>query len=213
MVGFLMQKITMTSLCDKNNNDQIVPVLILKTNSITCLQKIENNGKYVVFLGFFNIEPKDFRKFSKSFLNSNYRTPTNKPRFVRQFKVTKEVFDKFEIGKNVNISDFINVGQKVKISGRVKGRGFTGGMKRHNFSGQPASHGISISHRSIGSTGSRKPRRVIKGRKMPGHYGTHVVTHFGIKVVEIRENNIVIIKGNNVPGCNGSVVMIHSTNF
>lgn len=213
MVGFLMQKITMTSLANKDNNDEILPVLILKTGSITCLQKIEKDGIYTVFLGFFDIETKDLRKFNSSFLNGNYQMKNVKKRFIRQFKVTKEVFVKFEIGKNVSISDFISTGQKIKVTGRVKGRGFTGGMKRHNFSGQPASHGISISHRSIGSTGSRKPRRVIPGSKMPGHYGTHQVTHFGIKVVSIATDNTVILKANNVPGFNGSIVMIHSSNF
>ena len=81
-------------------------------------------------------------------------------------------------------------------------------MKRHGFAGQPASHGISLTHRSHGSTGSRKPRRVIKGRKMAGHMGDRRVTTMNLLIVKIIDKNTIAVKGA-IPGSNRSMVMIN----
>ncbi|WCR54538.1 MAG: 50S ribosomal protein L3 [Wolbachia endosymbiont of Ctenocephalides orientis wCori] len=114
-----------------------------------------------------------------------------------------------ECGKKVGINHFI-VGQYLDITGTSIGKGFAGVMKRHNFSGMGASHGVSIAHRSQGSTGQcQDPGRVFKGKKMAGHLGNARVTVQNMKILSIDyENNIIAVKGNNVPGFKNSCVFV-----
>lgn len=114
-----------------------------------------------------------------------------------------------ECGKKVLINHFV-VGQYLDITGYSIGKGFAGVMKRHNFSGMRASHGVSIAHRSQGSTGQcQDPGRVFKGKKMAGHLGSSRVTVQNIKVLSIDcGNNIIAVKGNNIPGFKSSYVFV-----
>ncbi len=114
-----------------------------------------------------------------------------------------------ECGKEVGINHFV-VGQYLDITGYSKGKGFAGVMKRHNFSGLRASHGVSIAHRSQGSTGQcQDPGRVFKGKKMAGHLGNSRVTVQNIKILSVDPvNNIIAVKGNNIPGFSGSYVFV-----
>ncbi|OEY86797.1 50S ribosomal protein L3 [Wolbachia pipientis] len=114
-----------------------------------------------------------------------------------------------ECGKKISIEHFV-VGQYIDITGYSKGKGFAGVMKRHNFSGLRASHGVSIAHRSQGSTGQcQDPGRVFKGKKMAGHLGNSRVTVQNIKILSIDyENNFIVVKGNNIPGFKGSYVFV-----
>lgn len=202
-----MQKILMTSKLNDDGN--IVPVSILQTQDVICLKKIiDENQVYRVIVGFFKLDDNKQKRFNKSFLNGSYQSKDEKRRFIREFITTKEKFNKLEELKEISIADFIEVNKKIKVTGLVKGCGFTGAMKRHGFAGQPASHGISLAHRSLGSTGSRKPRRVMKGRKMAGRYGGHQVTLSGINVEKIIDKNTIVIKGS-VPGSSGSFVIIN----
>ena len=101
------------------------------------------------------------------------------------------------------------VGQLVDVCGETKGKGFAGGMKRWNFRGLEASHGVSVSHRSIGSTGNRQdPGKTFKNKKMPGHLGQERVTTLNVEVAGVdTERGLVMIKGA-VPGSKGSYVMV-----
>ncbi|MDD9331757.1 MAG: 50S ribosomal protein L3 [Wolbachia sp.] len=114
-----------------------------------------------------------------------------------------------ECGKKVGVNHFV-VGQYLDITGHSIGKGFAGVMKRHNFSGLGASHGVSIAHRSQGSTGQcQDPGRVFKGKKMAGHLGDSRVTVQNMKILSIDyENSIVAVKGNNVPGFKNSFVFV-----
>jgi large subunit ribosomal protein L3 len=114
-----------------------------------------------------------------------------------------------ECGKKIGINHFV-VGQYLDITGNSKGKGFAGVMKRHNFSGLRASHGVSIAHRSQGSTGQcQDPGRVFKGKKMAGHLGDSRVTVQNIKILLVDpQSNIIVVKGNNIPGFNGSYVFV-----
>ena len=106
-----------------------------------------------------------------------------------------------------NVSNF-KEGEKVKISGISKGKGFQGAVKRWGFAGRGASHGVKHEHRKIGSVGSSFPQRVIKGKKMPGRMGNKRVTIRNLKIVKIdTENNLLAVKGA-VPGRRGAVVEI-----
>lgn len=130
------------------------------------------------------------------------------PFIVREFRVTHPQGMDIPIGTQIHANHFL-VGQNVDIAGISKGKGFQGGMKRHNFKGLPASHGVSKSHRSIGSTGScQDPGRVFKGKKMPGRMGCDRVTVQNLKVVKIdRGRDLLFVKGP-IPGNKGCFVEI-----
>jgi len=134
----------------------------------------------------------------------------NPPYIVREFRVsTTEAMP--EPGTRIHARHFIP-GQNVDISGISKGKGFQGGMKRHGFSGMPATHGVSKSHRAIGSTGQcQDPGRVFKGKKMPGRMGTDRVTVQNLRVVKIdRGRDLIYVKGA-VPGNKGAFVEIRDS--
>ena len=116
-----------------------------------------------------------------------------------------------KIGDSVGVDNF-NEGQFVDISGSSIGKGFAGGMKRHNFSGNRATHGVSISHRSHGSTGQRQdPGKVFKGKKMAGHMGDKIRTIQNIEVIKSdKENNLLYLKGS-IPGSKNTEVLIRKS--
>jgi len=118
--------------------------------------------------------------------------------------------DKSELVAGAELKvDLFKVGEKVDVTGTTMGKGYAGGMKRHGFGGLPATHGVSVSHRSIGSIGNRQtPGRVFKGRRMSGHMGVDRVTTENLKVVEIDiARNLILIRGA-VPGTEGGQVII-----
>ncbi|MBQ7029887.1 MAG: 50S ribosomal protein L3, partial [Thermoguttaceae bacterium] len=130
-------------------------------------------------------------------------------RFIREFRVPVEGF---EVGQNYDVEVFNDV-VAVDVTARSKGRGYAGAMKRHNFSGQRATHGVKKCHRHLGSTGcSAYPSRTPKGKRMPGRYGNAKCTVRNQKVVVVdKENNLLVIRGA-VPGPIGSYVAIRPTN-
>ncbi|WP_442512205.1 50S ribosomal protein L3 [Novipirellula sp. SH528] len=129
-------------------------------------------------------------------------------RFVREFRGESDL----EVGATVTVDQFAEV-KKVDVTGTSKGRGFAGVMKRHNFSGQRASHGVKKCHRYAGSTGcSAAPSRVFKGLAMAGQYGNTKTTVRNLELVRIDgENNLLLIRGA-VPGPNGGFVSVRQTN-
>jgi large subunit ribosomal protein L3 len=132
-------------------------------------------------------------------------------RYVREFRTDGENAS-YEVGQTLTVNALAEC-KFVDVIGTVKGRGFTGAMKKYNFSGLCASHGVKKVHRSMGSTGQRQdPGRVFKGQKMPGHWGDERVTVRHLKVVRIDEqNNLILVRGA-VPGYNGAYVMVRETN-
>ncbi|TWT73903.1 50S ribosomal protein L3 [Allorhodopirellula solitaria] len=129
-------------------------------------------------------------------------------RFVREFRGPVNA----TVGDALTVEQFTDV-KNVDVTGTSKGRGFSGVMKRHNFAGQRASHGVKKCHRHAGGTGmSASPSRVFKGKKMPGQYGNSRVTTRNLQVVSIdTENNLLLVRGA-VPGPNGGFVSIRQTN-
>lgn len=130
------------------------------------------------------------------------------PRFVREFRIEDESVSK--IGEKVE-ADVFKVGDKVKVTGTTKGRGFAGVIKRYNFKGGPRTHGQSNKERSPGSIGGgTRPGRVFKGKRMPGHMGVNTRTVANLEIVRIdKENSIIAIKGA-LPGSRNSLVKIVS---
>ena len=127
-------------------------------------------------------------------------------KIIKEFRVHPD--NSLEIGSSLKVSHF-KLDQFVDVTSTSIGKGFAGAMKRHNFGGLRASHGVSISHRSHGSTGQNQdPGKVFKGKKMAGHMGSKKVTIQNLKVVEVDiENQLLILKGS-VPGKKNSTIFI-----
>ena len=133
-------------------------------------------------------------------------------RWLREFKgqISSPSEDGgYKKGDTITVAVF-QEGDKVKISGISKGKGFQGGVKRWGFSGRNATHGVKHEHRTLGSVGATYPERVIKGKKMPGRTGLERVTVKNLKIVKVdTENNLIAVRGA-VPGSKGTVVEIRS---
>ncbi|WP_230659244.1 50S ribosomal protein L3 [Psychrobacter sp. I-STPA10] len=129
-------------------------------------------------------------------------------RGVWEFRVDESELEGREVGGEI-LADLFETGQLVDVTGQSKGKGFQGGVKRHNFSMQDATHGNSVSHRVLGSTGQNQtPGRVFKGKKMPGQMGNKRVTVQGLEVVSVdAEKGLLVIKGA-IPGANGGDVIV-----
>ena len=147
-------------------------------------------------------------RLSKSYL----RLPVLVHALGKEYKNIKEYREAesaLNIGDEINVSAFAE-GDLVKISGISKGKGFQGGVKRHGFHGRRATHGVKHEHRTIGSTGSRFPQHVIKGRKMPGRMGYERTTVKGLKIMKVdKDSNLLVLKGA-VPGRTGALLEIRA---
>ena len=192
MKFILGTKVKMSQIFDEEGN--IVPMTLIQAGPCKVLQvKTAEKDKYdAVELGFVK-KTKKAKKTEKG----------------KEYKYKKE----FKNGENMKVGDEINVslfqeGDKVKISGFSKGKGFQGGVKRWGFSGRGSSHGVKHEHRTLGSTGTSFPERVIKGRKMPGRTGNQRISVKNLKIVRVdKENNILAVRGA-VPGRRGTLLEI-----
>lgn len=195
MKFILGQKIGMSQLFDKDG--KVIPVTLILGGPCFVLQKKtkEKDGYQAVQIGFLKIEKKN--KIKKTMKGKEYK-------YIKEERLTN---NNSEIGDEINVSIF-NEGDKIKVSGISKGKGFQGGVKRHGFSGRNATHGVKHEHRTIGSTGCRFPQRVIKGRKMPGRMGYERISVKNLKIAKIdKENNLLMVKGA-IPGHKGTLLEI-----
>jgi large subunit ribosomal protein L3 len=223
--GLLGQKVGMTQIYTENG--EVVPVTVLKAGPCDVLQvkSLDSDGYEAVQLGFLD-KPRRLASRSERGHVANLESKRQKVRatagipavakascepksFVREFAGP---VDGVEVGQELSVGVFEDI-KAVDVTGISKGRGFAGVMKRHNFSGQRASHGVKKCHRHMGGTGcSAYPSRTIKGKKMPGHYGAAQKTSRNLKVVKIDvENNLLLVRGA-VPGPNGGFLVIRQTN-
>ena len=201
--GVLARKIGMTRVYTPNREHNSVTVLQLPSSIVIGHRKTEVDGYNALILGFEKVNPKYLKKPQKEFFSKIKQEPLKK---VKEFRVSEENF--VEKGKSIISSHFV-VGQYVDVRSDSIGKGFAGAMKRHNFAGLRASHGVSISHRSHGSTGnSQDPGRVWKGKKMAGQMGNKKITIQSLEVVSIdEERSLILVKGG-VPGSIGGWVEI-----
>ena len=190
-----------------NEDGSVIPVTIVKIDEciVSNIKTKDKDGYNAVQLTSIenNLKLQNVNKPQrKIFSNINIKPK----RVLKEFRVIKE--NLLEIGTKLNINHF-KKNQIVDVTGISIGKGFAGAMKRHNFSGLRASHGVSVSHRSHGSTGnSQDPGRVFKGKKMAGHMGAKKVTKQNLKIIDIDENNkLLSIKGS-LPGKKNSFVFI-----
>ena len=201
--GVLARKVGMTRVYTPNREHNSVTVLKLPSSIVIGHRKTEVDGYNALILGFEKVNPKYLKKPQKEFFSKIKQEPLKK---VKEFRISEENF--VEKGKSIISSHFV-VGQYVDIRSDSIGKGFAGAMKRHNFAGLRASHGVSISHRSHGSTGnSQDPGRVWKGKKMAGQMGNRKITIQSLEVVSIdEERSLILVKGG-VPGSIGGWVEI-----
>lgn len=201
--GLIAQKVGMTRIFTKDGTHVPVTVLKVDTCQVVSTRSVEQDGYVAVQLGAGAAKVKNVAKPVRGQFAKAKVEPKKK---VVEFRVAPE--NVLEVGAELSAAHFIP-GQFVDITGTTIGKGFAGVMKRHNFRGLEATHGVSVSHRSHGSTGQRQdPGRVFKGKKMAGHMGDVQVTTQNLKVVSTdAERGLILIKGS-VPGAEGSWVLV-----
>ncbi len=224
-IGLLGRKVGMTQIYDPGGN--VIPVTVIQAGPCHILQlkTTDRDGYEAVQLGYLDRRRRLASRSQRGHvakLDSKRQKaraaagipPTPKPncepkRFIREFRIPTEGY---EVGQELRVDVFCEVAA-VDVVGTSKGRGTAGVMKRHNYRGQRASHGVKKVHRHMGGTGcSATPSRVFKGKKMAGHYGAARCTVRNLRLVQIDvENDLLLVRGA-VPGPNGGYVIVRPTN-
>ncbi len=203
--GIIATKIGNSSYYSTEGNSTEVTVLKVDQCIVSNIKTIEKDGYNAVQLVSIDAN-ENLKKVNKPQRKIFTNLKINPKKIIKEFRVDKD--NLLDIGSILNVDHF-KKDQFVDVSGYSIGKGFAGVMKRHNFGGLRASHGVSISHRSHGSTGQNQdPGRVFKGKKMAGRMGFKKVTKQNLKIVDIdQKNNLLIIKGS-IPGKKHSVIYL-----
>ena len=224
-IGILGRKVGMTQVYSEDG--RVVPVTIIEAGPCHVLQirTVDCDGYEAVQLGFLDksrrranrserghvakLDSKRSKAQAKAGVTPRPKANCEPKRYVREIRGS--VGD-LEVGAEITVKAFADVAA-VDVIGTSKGRGFAGAMKRHNFAGQRASHGVKKCHRHLGGTGcAASPSRLFKGVRMPGQYGAARSTVRNQRLVSIDpENNLLVIRGG-VPGANGRYVLVQATN-
>ncbi len=224
-IGILGRKVGMTQLY--NEAGEVVPVTVIKAGPCDVLQvrTVERDGYEAIQLGFDDkprrlatrsvrghvakLESKRSKKRSSAGVELLPKAGCEPKRFIREIRGP---VGELAVGGQVKVDALASI-TAVDVTGISKGRGFSGAIKRHNFSGQRATHGVKKCHRALGGTGaSAFPSRVVKGKRMPGQYGNATMTVRNQQIIKLdSENNLLLIRGA-VPGPNGGYVVVRETN-
>jgi large subunit ribosomal protein L3 len=201
--GLIAQKLGMTRIFNDEGNH--VPVTVLKVDNcqVVAVRTQEKDGYTAVQLGVGAAKVKNVGKAMRGHFAKAKVEPK---RWVVEFRVPQDAL--IDVGAELSAEHFV-AGQFVDVVGTTIGKGFAGGMKRHHFGGLRATHGVSVSHRSLGSTGQRQdPGKTFKGKKMAGHLGDVRVTTQNLRIVSTDvERGLIMIRGA-VPGSDGGYVLI-----
>jgi large subunit ribosomal protein L3 len=204
--GVIVKKLGMSS-CFSESGDK-VPVTLLQMQDCQVVSHVTKakNGYDALVIGSEDIS---LNKVSKPMKTVFANAKVKPKRFLREFRINSNAF--IDIGVDLDVKHFVE-GQLVDVSGVSVGKGFAGGMKRHNFRGLEATHGVSVSHRSHGSTGGcQDPGRVFKNKRMAGHMGDVMVTKQNLKVMSLdSEAGLIIVMGS-VPGSTGAMLTIRDS--
>ena len=203
MRGLIGKKIGMTRVF--NSAGRSIPVTVLEVGpcNVTQIKTVKKDGYDAVQLGFLELKKKHTTKPLEGHFKKNNVMPT---KVLAEFKSVPD-FD-YKLGQIFNVSLF-NEGDFVAVSGKSKGRGFSGTIKKYSFSTQRKTHGQGDTHRHVGSIGAASdPSRVFPGKKMPGRYGNKTVSVEGLEVIRVNESkNQLLVKGS-VPGASNGIVYI-----
>ena len=201
------KKLGMTQIFTEEG--QVVPVTVVESGNNVVVQNktVENDGYNAIQIGFGAIKESKVNSPMKGHFAKAGVAPV---KFVREMRL--ENASEYNVGDTIGV-DIFSAGELVDVTGTSKGKGFAGGIKRHNFARGPMGHG-SKSHREPGSTGamiSGHGGRVLKGKKLPGHMGSEKVTVQRLTVVRVdADRNLLLIKGA-VPGPNGGLLLVRNT--
>ena len=202
-IGLIGKKIGMTREFYKSG--QSVPVTAVKIDKGRIIQLIskDQRGYNAIQVGFGNIKNSKLSKQMKGFFSKKNTEPK---KVLKEFRVSK--LDNYKEGNELGLEIFKDA-KFVDVRSKTIGKGFAGAMKRHNFGGLRASHGVSISHRAHGSTGQNQdPGKVFKGKKMAGHMGSKMRTKQNIEIIKTDlENDIMYLKGS-IPGSKNTQVLV-----
>src|ERR1700743_2787088 len=201
--GVIAKKLGMARFFDEAGTHVPVTVLSLEGCTVVAQRTQDKDGYVALQLGAGFKKPKNT---SKAMRGHFAKAEVEPKRTVAEFRVSED--NLIDVGAEITADHFV-AGQKVDITGVTVGKGFQGAMKRWNFGGMRATHGVSVSHRAHGSTGQRQdPGRTFKGKKMAGHLGQETVTTLNLQVVKVdAENGLIMVKGS-VPGSDGNWVVI-----
>jgi large subunit ribosomal protein L3 len=206
--GIIGKKLGMMQYYNEEGN--VIPVTVIEAGPCYIIQKKDenNDGYTAVQLGFGN---QKMQRVNKPLTGHFKKAGKGVFKHLKEFKVDN--MDEVEIGAEVSVTDVFKVGEFVHVSGKSKGKGFAGVVKRYGFRGGRASHGSTV-HRTPGAIGnSAYPGRVIKNKKLPGHMGSENLTIKNLQIIDIREDeNLLIVKGP-VPGHKNSIVYVKKQFF
>ena len=206
--GLIGKKLGMTQIFDDMGNQ--IPVTVVQAGPCPVLdvRTPERNGYSAVALGF---DKKELEKVTRPARGYFSKAGDSAYRVVREIRVADEKIAEFSLGQIINVEQF-KVGDTITVTGRSKGKGFAGVMKRWGFGGGRKTHGSRF-HRAPGAIGMCAwPARTFKGRKMPGHKGTERITVKNLKVADVfPERNVILVKGA-VPGAKNGILIIRGAN-
>lgn len=200
-IGIIGHKVGMSRVFSEEGSSTPVTVVSVAPNTVSQIKTIESDGYKAIQV---STGEKKSSKVNKPMAGHFSKAGVQAGRIIMEFRTE----DEYEVGSNLELTMF-EAGQMVDVTGRSKGKGFQGVIKRYNFAMQDATHGNSVSHRAPGSIGQcQTPGRVFKGKKMAGHMGDRNVTTQNLEVVRVdAEKGMILIKGA-VPGAKNSRVII-----
>ena len=207
-MGIIGQKAGMTRIFDSTGISVPVTAISISPTQITQIKTLEKDGYKAVQVSYGQ---KKESKVNKAVLGHYKKAAVSPGKGLMEFRLNDKEMEGLEIGKSIDLSLF-KVGEHVDITGTTLGKGFQGGVKRHHFATQDATHGNSLSHRAHGATGQcQDPGRVFKGKKMAGQLGNVRNTIQNLVIVKILlDDNTILVKGS-IPGHDGSNVIIKPT--
>lgn len=202
MTAILGRKLGMTQVF--TDQGDMVPVTVIQAGPcvVTELRTVKRDGYAAVQVGFEALPERKVRKPMKGVFA---RAKTAPRRVIREF--SPAAGETYAVGQEITVAAFAG-GDLVDVIGTSKGRGFSGAMKRHNFSGQRATHGVSLMHRAIGSIGSSDMGRVWPGKRMSGRFGSERVTVKSLRVVKVDAGQHLLLVRGAIPGSRGSLVVV-----
>ncbi len=201
MKGILGRKRGMTQVFTQEGKLIPVTVVEIEPNIVTQVKTIDKDGYEAIQIG---VTEKKESKASKASLGHTKKANTTPKRFLKEIRNVSG----YNLGDEIK-ADIFAIGEIVDVTGTSKGKGFQGVIKRHNQSRGPMSHG-SHYHRGPGSMGTMLPKRVLKGKNLPGHMGFETVTIQNLEIIDINTTDNYILVSGNIPGAKNSLVLIKS---
>src|SRR5881628_1966832 len=201
--GLIAKKLGMTRVFTDEGNHVAVTVLKIDQCQVVAQRTVETDGYTALQLGVGTAKVKNVTKPQRGHFAKAKVEPKAK---LAEFRVSEDAL--VHVGAEITAAHFVP-GQYVDVTGTSIGKGFAGGMKRWNFGGLRATHGVSVSHRSLGSTGQRQdPGKTFKNKKMPGHMGVDRITTLNLKIAQVDvERGLILIEGA-VPGAKGGWITV-----